>query len=74
MSKLVNRVGRAMLVAGMAASLGGCGIFKGGKKSTTPVLGNRVPVLVSEASAKVDPDIASVPVAVPPAVANEAWA
>ena len=74
MSGMFKRVAHGLLVAGLAASLGGCGVFKGGKKSSTPVLGNRVPVLASEAGAKVDPDIASVPVAVPPAAVNDAWA
>ena len=69
-----GRCARAMLTLGLVATLGGCGILKGGKKPTTPVLGNRVPVLTSEADAVVDPAIAALPVTAPPAVPNDAWA
>ena len=68
-----RHVAHALLAAALMTSLGGCGVFKG-KKATTPVLGNRVPVLTSEANATVDPALAAIPVTVPSAVPNEAWA
>jgi outer membrane protein assembly factor BamB len=56
----------------MVASLGGCGIFKGGKKKT-PVLGDRVPILMTEQSITVDRTLAATEVVVPPAEVNAAW-
>ena len=56
----------------LAVSLGGCGIFKGGK-SKTPVLGDRVPILMTENSIAVDPTIAGIEVIVPEAAVNPAW-
>lgn len=61
----------AMLVAPVL-TLGGCGIFKGGKPKTA-VLGERLPILTSENDAAVEPSIADVQVIVPPAAANDAW-
>ncbi len=37
--------------------LSACGVFKGGGKKT-PTVGNRVPILVSENAAEVDPSLA----------------
>lgn len=56
----------------LAVSLGGCGIFKGGK-SKTPVLGDRVAILMTESSIVVDPTIAAIEVVLPIAEANAAW-
>lgn len=53
-------------------ALGACGALKGGKK--TPVLGDRVPILVSESDAKVDPAISGLDVLLPAPVANTDWA
>lgn len=52
-----------------------CGVFGGGdsKKPKTPVLGQRVPILTSEAMAQADPALADVAVLLPPAVPNDAW-
>lgn len=59
---------------GMALlALGGCGIFRGGEKSRTPVVGERVPILVAENELKADPSIAEVSVLLPAPQANEAW-
>src|SRR4029453_16641246 len=55
------------------ALLGGCGVFGGGKKPSTPTVGKRVPVLTSEASIAEDPGLTDVSVAVPPALANKDW-
>ncbi|URW76163.1 PQQ-like beta-propeller repeat protein [Sphingomonas donggukensis] len=56
----------------LAAGLGGCGIFKGGG-TKTPVLGDRVPILMSENSIAVDKSLAAVEVVLPPAAANADW-
>jgi len=55
------------------AMLSGCGVFKGGGKKT-PVVGQRVPILVSESDISADRSIAEIEVLVPPAVVNDAWA
>lgn len=56
----------------LIVSLGGCGIFKGSAKKT-PVLGDRVPILMTENSIDIDRTIANIEVVVPLAVANDAW-
>lgn len=54
------------------ALVSGCGVFKGqGKK--TPVLGERVPILMSENDITSDKSLANVDVLVPEAAANEEW-
>jgi outer membrane protein assembly factor BamB len=53
-------------------ALSGCGIFRGGDKKT-PVVGNRVPILVSENGTDVDPTLAGQDVLLPPAAPNDAW-
>lgn len=60
----------AALVA--LAMVSGCGIFKGGGKKT-PVLGERVPILVSESDVVADKGLAGVEVLLPEAVANDGW-
>ncbi|MBR0552177.1 PQQ-binding-like beta-propeller repeat protein [Stakelama marina] len=67
MKKAKTTVALSALIA-----LSACGIFKGGKK-TTPVLGERVPILVTENSIKPDETIANVPVTVPAPTANANW-
>jgi len=68
---------KIMTTAALCAvvALGGCGIFKGGegKKPKTPVLGERIPVLSSETDVEVDPSLAGMMVALPPAAANADW-
>lgn len=62
-------------VAGALAALAlvsGCGILKGGGKKT-PVLGERVPILMSENDITADKTLAGVDVLVPEAAANDAW-
>ncbi|WP_066591370.1 outer membrane protein assembly factor BamB family protein [Sphingomonas pruni] len=54
-------------------ALGACGVLKGGGKKT-PVLGDRVPILVSESDAKVDPAISGLDVLLPAPVVNTEWA
>lgn len=67
---------KRVLIAGvLLATLGGCGIFKGsGPKTKTALLGERTPVLTYETGAEIDPALADVPVDVPGAVINDAWA
>lgn len=63
---------RLAVAATAVASLGGCGVLKGGDKRT-PVVGQRVPILVSENDIIPDRALAQVEVIVPEAVANDAW-
>ncbi|NUR46093.1 MAG: PQQ-binding-like beta-propeller repeat protein [Sphingomonas sp.] len=60
-----------MIAAALAAS--GCGVFKKGKKTNTPVLGQRIAVLTGENDVTVDPAIAAIPMSLPEAVANSEW-
>ncbi len=60
----------------LLAGLSGCGVLGGGdtKRPRTPLLGERVPVLTYESGAEVDPALADIVVAAPPAAANADWA
>jgi outer membrane protein assembly factor BamB len=59
-----------MITAALAVS--GCSVFKkGGPK--TPVLGQRIPVLLTEGDVEVDPATAALPMTLPAAVANTEW-
>ena len=61
-------------VALMAVTaLAGCAALKGGGRKT-PVLGERVPILVSETDAKLEPAIAGLQVLLPAPVTNADWA
>ena len=62
----------ASLAVALVAGLGGCSLFKGGKKKT-PVLGDRVPILMSENSISADRTISAIEVVLPVAEANDAW-
>jgi outer membrane protein assembly factor BamB len=64
---------RVALMIAAALAAGGCGILK---KATpkTPVLGNRIPVLTSEADVVLDPAAAALPMTLPAPVANTQWA
>jgi outer membrane protein assembly factor BamB len=63
-----------MPIAVMAlTALAGCGVFKGGGKKT-PTVGERIPILMSESDAKLDPAIAGLQVLLPEPVANAEWA
>jgi outer membrane protein assembly factor BamB len=63
-----------MPIAVMAlTALAGCGVFKGGGRKT-PTVGERVPILVSESDAKLDPAIAGLQVLLPNPEANTDWA
>lgn len=55
--------------------VGGCGAFKLGKEDPiTPTIGDRIPVLASEASIAIDPALANVAITLPTPVANQDWA
>ncbi|MEB3415506.1 PQQ-binding-like beta-propeller repeat protein [Alteriqipengyuania sp. WL0013] len=64
-----------LAVSAMALAVSGCGIFGGSDdKTTTPTVGNRVPILSQiRAGAVVDPSLAGVSVIVPAAQANADW-
>ena len=63
----------AMLIATTLAA-SGCSILKRGDGPKTPVLGNRIDVLVSEVGVEVDPETAALPMSLPAPVANAEWA
>ena len=60
-----------MIAAAFAAS--GCSVLKKGKKTNTPVLGQRIAVLTGENDVTVDPATTSLPMSLPEAVANTDW-
>ena len=64
---------RAAVLIALAISASGCSVFKKGHPKT-PVLGQRIDVLTSEADVKVDPATAALPMALPAPVANTEWA
>lgn len=68
---MIRNLRAPLLIATMLA-ISGCGVFKQAKPKT-PVLGQRVPILVSETGAEVDPALASVEVTLPAPVANSEW-
>ncbi|WP_029007079.1 PQQ-binding-like beta-propeller repeat protein [Azospirillum halopraeferens] len=55
--------------------LTGCDTVGGwfGKSDAPPLPGERIPVLVRESRVEADPGLASMPVVLPPAVANDTW-
>ena len=61
-----------LVSASMMAGCAGGGLFK--KKPKTPVLGDRVAVLVNEADIEIDPATAAIPMSLPAAAANDSWA
>lgn len=65
---------RIFLSVTLAALVSGCGVFGGdSKKPRTPVLGERLPVLVYETGVEPDPALADVTVVLPVAETNAAW-
>lgn len=62
------------LAAILALALSGCGVFGGKGGPKTPTVGNRVPILSTiESGAKVDPELASLSVILPPEETNAEW-
>jgi outer membrane protein assembly factor BamB len=68
----MNNVTRFSAAFLALAALSGCGIFKGGDKKT-PVVGERVPILTSEADGEVDPALAGQAIILPQQYANPIW-
>ncbi|MGY6552579.1 MAG: outer membrane protein assembly factor BamB family protein [Erythrobacter sp.] len=70
------KLGRMALVAGlMATAVTGCGGGSGGKKKTTPTIGERVPILSRiESGAEVDKALADITIVLPPERRNAEWA
>lgn len=66
-----NKVKIAAALSALAL-VSGCGVFKGGA-AKTPVLGERVPILLSEDGVKEDTTLASVEVLLPAATTNDSW-
>jgi outer membrane protein assembly factor BamB len=64
---------RAALMIAAALAAGGCGVMKKGKKTNTPVLGQRISVLSGENDVTVDPATASIPMSLPDPAANSDW-
>lgn len=63
------------LAIALAMGVSGCSAIKGKGGPKTPTVGERVPILSRiESGAKVDPQLASVSVILPPAQANTEWA
>jgi outer membrane protein assembly factor BamB len=60
-----------LVAAALAAS--GCGAFKKGKHTNTPVLGQRIAVLTGEGDVTVDPATATLPMSLPAPVTNTDW-
>jgi outer membrane protein assembly factor BamB len=70
-STITARAGVALM---LAALLAGCAVLGGGKKATTPTVGNRTPILSHVTNdAAPDPTLASVEVVLPPARVNTEW-
>jgi outer membrane protein assembly factor BamB len=65
---------RFVLALAMVGILGGCGLFNRDGRKTTPTVGQRIPVLATEAQIEPDPLLAAIPVTVPPPAANADWA
>ena len=64
---------RGAVVLGALFALSACGLFRGDGKPKTPVLGQRVPILVRESGVEVDPALADVAVTLPVPTANGEW-
>ena len=65
---------RLVLALCLVSLLGGCSLFNRDQRSTTPTVGQRIPVLATEAQIEPDPLLAAIPVTVPPPAANDDWA
>lgn len=75
----MKTVTKLLLALAATTTLGGCAVLDGvrgdaGKKNNTPTVGDRVSILGTERDTEVDASLAGVPVVLPPAMVNEAWA
>ena len=64
---------RLVLALATVGLLGGCSLFDRDRRPTTPTVGQRIPVLATEAQIEPDPLLAAIPVSVPPAASNADW-
>ena len=64
---------RVALLIAAAFAASGCGVLKKGKKTSTPVLGQRISVLTGENDVTVDPATAVLPMSLPEAAVNSDW-
>jgi outer membrane protein assembly factor BamB len=69
----MTRTTTSLALLATAALLAGCGVVNKKPKST-PTIGDRVSVLVSELDIAVDPDTAAAPMVLPAATENADWA
>ena len=69
-----RKMKRVVLALVMASLLAGCSLLGRGNPTTTPTVGQRIPVLARESQVEPDPLLAAIPVTVPPPVANTEWA
>jgi outer membrane protein assembly factor BamB len=68
-----SRYFRVAALVALTLAASGCGAFKKGKHSNTPVLGDRIAVLTGEGDVTADPATAALPMSLPPPVANSDW-
>ena len=64
---------RFAAVVALTLAASGCGVFKSGKRTNTPVLGQRVSVLTGEGDVAVDPATTALPMSLPAAAENAEW-
>ena len=64
---------RIAILMTMALTASSCGVFKKGKHSHTPILGNRIAVLTGEGDVSVDPAMSALPMNLPGAAENADW-
>ncbi|MFM7027517.1 MAG: PQQ-binding-like beta-propeller repeat protein [Chakrabartia sp.] len=76
MTRSAQMRSKAFVLLPVLLAVSACGMFGGGgggKKPKTPILGQRVAILTSEAVAETDPALANVEVLLPPAQPNDVW-
>jgi outer membrane protein assembly factor BamB len=64
---------RVSVLIAMTLAASGCGVFKKGKHTNTPVLGQRIAVLTGEGDVTVDPATAALPMSLPAPTVNTDW-
>ena len=69
----MNNKLRVTAAVAALALVSGCGVLKGSGAKKTPVLGERVPILVTENDIAADKSLAGVDVLLPEAAANDGW-
>lgn len=76
MIRSISSRGKFLVLLPTLLAVSACGAFSGNKskRPRTPILGERVAILTSEAAAEADPALASTDVLLPPAQPNSAWA